>query len=372
MSVFIKKLHIRGFKSLDDLRVENMGCFSVFAGANGSGKSNFFDALDFVGQFIRNGVEAAVNQQGGYQHFRPAKHPYPSAAPKFRFVLVCELGGKQYHYTLILHNLDSKAGIEERLLIDGKISLSRKWGENNKPIVDDKEQNLSENHSALLLYDNLPLREFLTNVRIYRIQPLRAAQANRGAEDSSVLHRDGGNLASVLQRLERDKNTREQIIEWMEMVVSGLEKISIGRKNLTKTTGISFKEVGTKESFPANMVSDGTMYLLCLLVAIFDAPKKYGMILLEEPEQGLHPKAIQEMVNLMRESAHERSPVWITTHSEAIVRQLQLHEFWMVNKHLGRTTLKHASDGRLTDEDLAPLSLDELWLSNLFDGGVPW
>lgn len=375
MSVFIKKLHIRGFKSLDDLRVENMGYFSVFAGANGSGKSNFFDALDFVGQFIRNGVEAAVNQQGGYQHFRPAKSS-ENTAVKFHFELACDLDDKHYQYSLVLNNLegrasfDGKAGIEENLEIDGKLSLSRKW--RSKPIIEGQEQSLSDNHSALLLYDNLPLREFLTNLRIYRIQPLRAAQANRGAEDSSVLQRDGSNLASVLQRLERDKNTREQIMEWMEMIVSGLEKISIGRKNLTKTTGISFKEVGTKEFFPANMVSDGTMYLLCLLVAIFDAPKEYGMILLEEPEQGLHPKAIQEMVELMRESAHERSPIWITTHSEAIVRQLQLHEFWMVNKNLGRTTLKHASDGRLTDDDLAPLSLDELWLSNLFDGGVPW
>ncbi|MFZ1386145.1 MAG: AAA family ATPase [Thiolinea sp.] len=371
MSIFIKKLHIKHFKSCYDLEMKNIGYFSVFAGANGSGKSNFFDALDFVGQFIRSGVEAALNQQGGYQHFRPARYPYPGAAPNFLLKLICDLEGKEYDYTLILSNLDSKAGIEETLLIDGHRSLSRIWG--GKPTIDGIEQNLSDTHSALLLYDTLPLRELLSNIRIYRIQPLYAAQANRGGDDSSSLRSDGSNLASVLQRLEKDSDTHDSILSWMRMVVSGLEKFSLGKKNLTNSTGISFKESGTGNLFPANMVSTGTIYLLCLLVAILDAPKEQGLILFEEPELGLHPKALHELINLIRNLAtEEHIALWMTTHSEAIVRQLHLNELWLVDKKLGNTRIKHTAMGELTDDDLEPLDLDELWLSNFFDGGVPW
>lgn len=371
MSVFIKKLHIRHFKSCYDLQMKNIGYFSVFAGANGSGKSNFFDALDFVGQFIRSGVEAALNQQGGYQHFRPARSSYPAAAPNFIFELVCDLEGKEYDYTLILSNLDSKAGIEEKLLIDGHKSLSRIWG--SKPTIDGIAQNLSDNHSALLLYEELPLRELLSNIRIYRIQPLDAARANRGGDDSSSLRGDGSNLASVLQRLEKDQDTYDSILSWMRTVVSGLEKFSLSKKNLTNSTGISFKESGTGNLFPANMVSTGTIYLLCLLVAILDAPKEQGLILFEEPELGLHPKALHELINLIRNLAtEEHIALWMTTHSEAIVRQLHLNELWLVDKKLGNTRIKHTAMGELTDDDLEPLDLDELWLSNFFDGGVPW
>lgn len=371
MSVFIRKLRIRGFKSLDGLELEGLEYFSVFAGANGSGKSNFFDALDFVGSVIRNGVEAAVNQQGGYQHFRPAKSHKATIAPTFSCHLACELEGKQYDYRLTLFNLDKKAGIEEKLLVDKRLSLSRIWG--SKPTIDGVEQNLSDNHSALLLYDILPLRELLSNLRIYRIQPLHAAQANRGGDDNSSLRSDGSNLASVLRRLEKDQDTRDSILSWMQVVVSGLDKIATGRKNLTNSTGISFKEQGTGDAFPANMVSAGTIYLLCLLVAVFDAPKQQGLILFEEPEIGLHPKAIQEVIELIRNIANEEHvAIWMTTHSEAIVRQLHLREFWLVDKALGRTKIKRAAAGQLTDDDLAPLGLDELWLSNMFDGGVPW
>lgn len=369
MSVFIRKLHIRGFKSLDNLMINDLGCFSVFAGANGSGKSNFFDALEFVGGVIRNGIAAAVNQQGGYQHFRPARSYKSPIAPKFFFHLICEFEGKQYDYSLTLFNLDNKAGIQEKLLVDKRSSLSRVW--RGKPMIDGVEQSLSDNHSALLLYDTLPLRELLSNIRIYRIQPLYAAQANRGGDDSSSLRSDGSNLASVLQRLEKDQDTRDSILSWMRMVVSGLDTITLGKKNLTNSTGISFKEDGIGNAFPANMVSSGTIYLLCLLVAIFDAPKNKGLILFEEPEIGLHPTAIKEIVSLMRTVSEEDIPIWLTTHNETIVRQLSLNELWLVNKMSGKTSLKHTSDGVITDEDLAPLGLNELWLADMFDGGVP-
>ena len=47
------------------------------------------------------------------------------------------------------------------------------------------------------------------------------------------------------------------------------------------------------DSFPAHMVSDGTIYALCLLVAVLTRVKRPGITLIEEPERGLHPKSYQ-------------------------------------------------------------------------------
>lgn len=348
--------------------MDNITTFSVFAGANGSGKSNFFDALRFVSEALSEGVQSAVAQQGGYHQFRPATS-YNGIAPNFLFHIECELDQTHYVYTLTLQNLDKTAGISEQLTINRKSSLSRVWGE--KPRINDQEQSLSSNHSALLLYDQLPFRDFLLNLRLYRIQPLQAAQASYEGQNDVMLETSGRNIASVLKRLQKDEEIREEILDWMESMVPGLNKVITKQRHLNNSVNITFKEEGTQYQFPAHMVSSGTLALLCLLVAILDPPKPYGLVLFEEPEDGLHPKAIQEALELLREQAYEHVPIWITTHSEAIVRQLHLNEFWLVDKERGKTTMKHASDGQLTDKDVEPLGLDELWLSNLFNGGVP-
>lgn len=58
-----------------------------------------------------------------------------------------------------------------------------------------------------------------------------------------------------------------------------------------------------------------------------------GITLIEQPERGLHPAAIAEFVELLRDSAGPSNPIW---------------------------------------EDLEQLGLETAWLSNLLDGGVPW
>ena len=73
----------------------------------------------------------------------------------------------------------------------------------------------------------------------------------------------------------------------------------------------------------------------------------------------------------MRQQALPENPIWLTTHSESVVRALNLGELILVDKVGGRTTMKSADAGNISQEDLAPLSLDEVWLSNLLAGGLP-
>jgi len=120
------------------------------------------------------------------------------------------------------------------------------------------------------------------------------------------------------------------------------------------------------------MFSDGAIYALSLLVAVLDLPQPYGLTLIEEPERGLHPAVIRELIGLMREQTTPRNPIWLTTHSESVVRALRLEELTLVDKVDGRTKMKPAASGGLTQADLAPLGLDEAWLSNLLGGGLPW
>ncbi len=109
-----------------------------------------------------------------------------------------------------------------------------------------------------------------------------------------------------------------------------------------------------------------------MLVAVLGTPERLGLTLVEEPERGLHAKAIRALVDLMRQQASSERPIWLTTHSESVVRALELSELVLVDKVDGRTTMKRADAENLKQHDLAPLTVDEAWLTNLLDGGLPW
>ena len=380
----ICRLKIENFKSIDSLEVEGLAPFSVFVGANGSGKSNFFDALAFVSLFVRGGIEIALREHGGFANIRSKKRE-GADAKTFSFEIECDLLQEQkeepssFHYSLSIHNLDREPEIEEYLKVNGEQRITRKRGEKSivlrevelkgSPAINSV---LSFFEGELSLFREEPLTKLLKNLHVHRIDPISAKEPDKSDLDPTQLDHKGHSLASVLHRLEGDQEISEEILDWMEMIVPGLEKIQTEQQRLNGSTDLRFKEEGFENAFPAHLVSDGTMYALCLLAAALDAPSGGGMTLIEEPERGLHPKAIRELIDLMRQQATPENPIWLTTHSEAVVRALNLSELVLVDKIGGRTTMKLADAGNISQEDLAPLGLDEVWLSNLLAGGIPW
>ncbi len=377
----IRRLKIENFKSIDSLEVKGLAPFSVFAGANGSGKSNFFDALDFVSLFVRGGLEIARHEHGGFANIQSKKREGEDAKT-FSFEIECDLLEKQkempttFLYLLSSDFLDSDPKIEEYLYVNGERSIERirskfvHYENGTESLLAGEFPSI---YSVLPHFPTHPLTKLLRNLHVYRIDPTGAKEPDKSDLDPTMqLERKGNNLASVLHRLEGDEAIREEIQDWMEMIVPGIENIQTEHQRLDGSTAVRFKEEGIENPFPAHLVSDGTMHALCLLVAVLDAPSGCGITLIEEPERGLHPKAIRKLIDLMRQQASSENPIWLTTHSESVVRALKLSEFVLVDKIDGRTTMKSADDGNISQEDLAPLGLDEAWLSNLLAGGIPW
>lgn len=376
----IRRLKIENFKSIDSLEVKGLAPFSVFAGANGSGKSNFFDALAFVSLFVNNGIKVALREHGGFANILSAKRKGIDSK-KFSFEIECDLLEQQeetptaFYYSLSINNLNGEPKIEEYLYFNERQLIVHRRGDGEVSWSKERFPDpflVPAIHSALWRSPDHPLTELLKNLNVYRIDPTGAKEPDKSDLDSTQLGSKGNNLASVLYRLEGDEAIREEIQDWMEMIVPGTENVQTEHQKLDGRTALRFKEEGIESPFPAHLVSDGTMYALCLLVAVLDAPSGCGMTLIEEPERGLHPKAIRKLIELMRQQASLENPIWLTTHSESVVRALKLSEFVLVDKIDGRTTMKSADDGNISQEDLAPLGLDEAWLSNLLAGGIPW
>jgi len=367
----INLIRLQGYKSIADVTMENSTPFTALAGSNGSGKSNLADGLAFLGTVVTQGAKQAIRQFGGFSQIHCFKFKKDKART-FSMELKLPLEGKSYHYRMKIHQLETFPQLQEELTIDGEYWLKRERG---KPPSFRSQKELialpdyPDDMSSLNLLSDSPIRGFMTNIRVFRFDPLGAKEPDMLSADTSELDTHGRNVATMLSVLEKKTELREQILEWIELLVPGMEKVKTEQQKLDGRTIIKFKEEGMKTFLPANLISDGTIYALCILTAVLSRANGQGMTIIEEPERGIHPQAIAELVSLMRANASPEHPVWVTTHSESVVRSATPDELWLINKVDGKTELKNAGKNSVS---LGSMNLDKAWLMNLFDGGLPW
>ena len=113
--------------------------------------------------------------------------------------------------------------------------------------------------------------------------------------------------------------------------------------------------------------------MIILLTAILQS-KEPQFICIEEPENGLHPILLEPFIDTIRNICKDEGHyIWLTTHSPIIVRHLERNELIIVDKKGGQTEIKKASDkifdNYFSDNDLG---LDDAWLTDIFEGGLPW
>ena len=407
----INYLEIKGFKSIQNVGLKDVSPFMVLAGANGTGKSNFVDALAFLSKVIDMGVSKAVSEFGSIENLISPKHKAGDISYKIEFEIEKQI--YQYEIMIALKNIASRVKEESlKILKSGEIifdsdkirnELEAKkesntsdnligagllgalggliWGamKDSDQIGQDiingvttgiglkllTDEKYSSNDSFLRQNKEL---QGLKNVKIFRIDPFTIKNRRSTANNLEELNRDGSNIAAVLEKLEKNNELREQIIEWMSLIVPEMKKVSVKTQNIDSSKGLFFEE-DSGNRFPTHMVSDGTIYALCLLVAVLTRVKQPGITIIEEPERGLHPKAISELIDFIREHASPHHPIILTTHSESVVRSLELEELYFVSKSQGKTQIK---DVRKSGVDKNKIPLDTAWLTNLLGGGLPW
>lgn len=407
----INYLEIKGFKSIQNVELKDVSPFMVLAGANGTGKSNFVDALAFLSKVIDMGVSKAISEFGSIENLISPKHKAGDISYKIEFEIEKQI--YQYEIMIALKNIAFRVKEESlKILKSGEIifdsdkirkELEAKkesntsddligagllgalggliWGamKDSDQIGQDIINGVATGIGLKLLTDEKyssddsflrQNKEFqgLKNVKIFRIDPFTIKNRRSTGNNPGELNRDGSNIAAVLEKLEKDNELREQIIEWMSVIVPEMKKVSVRTQNIDSSKGLFFEE-DSGNRFPAHMVSDGTIYALCLLVAVLTRVKQPGITIIEEPERGLHPKAISELIGFIREYASPHHPIILTTHSESVVRSLELEELYFVSKSQGKTQIK---DVRKSGVDKNKIPLDTAWLTNLLGGGLPW
>ena len=177
----------------------------------------------------------------------------------------------------------------------------------------------------------------------YNLNPdkIRDLQA---PDPGDVLLRDGSNLTSVFTKL--SPIVKKDTEEYLSTVVPGIHTVDV--KGFGPKETLEFRQDVAGDThrwrFLANNMSDGTLRVLGILVALFqgdnNAQKRVTLVGIEEPETTLHPGAVAVLLDGLRDAAH-RTQVIITTHSPELLddKHLDVNSILAVEAHDGDTVI---------------------------------
>jgi len=316
----VREVHIRNYKSIGQATVSLSG-LTILVGANGAGKSNFLDALAFVSECLTDSVELAFKSRGGLNSVRRRSGGHPT---HIGIRLVVDLDPNtvaDYSFEVAAEKGEQFSVARERCHVEEFMGPSHIFeverGEFRKPI-EGIRPSVARDRLALFAASATPefraVYDFLAGMRVYSIVPseLRKLQPPDAGE---VLRGDGGNAAAVLKRLKTTNPDRyRRISTLLAAAVSGIE--SADHKAVGQWETIEFRQdVGQRHpwTFDALNVSDGTLRLLGLLVAIYQ-PGNATVLGIEEPEATVHPAVAEQILEVLLDASRFRQVV-VTTHS---------------------------------------------------------
>lgn len=392
-------LRISHYKSLSEVKLTDIQPVTVLVGCNGVGKSNVADALRFLRDALVQGLDHAVSTRGGiglirqYSPTKPFKISFdfsfaedgnPTPTTRYHLTLTslregnfrvererCEWIGPTgiafENETGKLIECDFEPMLAERNS-EGHISIKV----SGKAIPQDNKYQAPPDVLALgiwvgrletvpLSFGSPALRNFIGNFRFSSIYPNTLRKALPPDTDP-VLKEDGANWASILRNMKktsRGKQAWEQVREMMQVVMPQLEDISpvaVGGFILPR---FKVREAsGEAHLFDPSQISDGTLRILGILLALYQTPHP-SLMVIEEPEQTVNPALLAVLADAFRECS-ERTQILITSHSPHLVDLFPTENIRVVTMQDGETRIAkiRASQQEAIKEHL--LSLEQI------------
>ncbi len=370
------KIRIANFKSFEDQTVELNG-FNLLVGANASGKSNFVQAFKFLRDIATHGLEDAISLQGGVEYVRNLS--VSDTKPLIFDIIVRDLyflatwnnsiqlrreldldmiNAFRYEFSLNFHDegagfsvgkdkmtlscspglsdsAEGKVRDRKRLIlenVDGRMKVDQRFREveflssvDNQPIPA-TESLLTFPFSRSVMGSALYL---FNEIGIYDFDP-RLAKSAIPIAGRSQLEMDASNLALVLNRLLHDKDTKRNFLNLCRRNLPFIHRLGIGK--LTENSMfIKLRETFEEDKeIPAFLISDGTVNILALVVALyFQDHKKFAIF--EEPERHIHPYLISRVLSMFKEASREKQ-ILATTHSPEVVKHAGLDSILLVSR----------------------------------------
>ncbi len=351
----ITRVQIKNFRNLADVDFQ-LGPLTVLVGRNGAGKSTFLDALRFVRDALRLGLDTAINQRGGIGAIRRGSaqgKPYdleicleiqePDSLTRYSFLLDTSQDEQRrikQEFLQITFNSEPNLDATQFETRDGKW-ITPPHGSFISP---DRASTIPIALDTLMLailptiFAGLAIvRMLLTETNFYSVFPntLRIPQKQT---NSVTLSEDGQNLATILQSIQKSGRFYTDLVPTLKRVVEGVNDVRVVEAGGYLVTEIKHEiKNDVPVWFPLAQESDGTLRVLGLLTAFYQETP-HALIAIEEPESSIHPGALAVLSDVIKEAA-TRNQVIITTQSPDLISHFRADELRVVERVDGQTRI---------------------------------
>ena len=364
----LQKVTLTGFKSIKSMDLD-LRPLNVLIGANGAGKSNLVSFFKMLNEMMAGRLQQFVATSGRAQSLL---HFGPKVTPQMEAQLEFEVDNGVDTYALRLFH----AAGDTLVFADERLSF-RQTGYTRPKVV-----TLGSRHEETRIAQEADkgeptakvFRHLLNHCRVYHFHdtsPTARVRQYSYIGDNRWLMPDAGNLAAFLLRL-RDENSGavyKRIVTTIRLIAPFfddfvLEPAGPNQKDII----LNWKDRGSDQVFGPHQLSDGTLRAICLVTLLMQPEDELPeLIIVDEPELGLHPYALDVIASLFKKVSHSTQAL-IGTQSSSFLDQFDPEDIITVNRE-GNESRFTRPDTEKLEAWLDEYSLGEVWEKNVIGGG---
>lgn len=368
MSRPIDKMTLRGFKSIRALDDFELTSVNVLIGANGSGKSNFVSFFHLLREMVEGHLQIAVNKAGGADVLL---HLGPKVTQKIEARL--EFGLNGYGFTL-------EATADNRLVFNDeriryRASPGMKTTSVDRSIGEGHSESTLKSHSETGWNSQIALHIYraISSWTVYHFHDTSETAAMRrrsSVRDNERLRPDAGNLAAFLYRLQvEEEDSYRLICDTVRLVAPFFKDFKLRPKKAKddQYLELEWEHIGSDYPFHPGQLSDGTLRFIALTTALLQ-PNPPATILIDEPELGLHPYALDVLANLILQAA-DNVQLIVCTQSATLLNAFEPDQIVAIDRAGGESTFRRLNKEELKAWLVEDYTLGDLWQKNVYGGG---
>ena len=363
------RIQLFGFKSIKSLDLE-IRPLNVMIGANGAGKSNLVSFFKMINEMMGGRLQQFIATSG---RAASVLHYGPKVTPQMEARVVFEVDNGQGTYFMRLFHAagDTLIFAEERLEF-----LRADWP--GKP----QRVDLGAGHAETRIAEKAEegdrvarvFRHLFNNCRVYQFHDTSQTARPRQycyVGDDRWLMPDAGNLAAVLNRLKNSDDPRayRRIVGTIRQIAPFFADFELEPSGPSgKDVILNWREKSSDQVFGPHQLSDGTLRAMALITLLLQPQDELpGVIVIDEPELGLHPFAKNVLASLMRKASHH-CQIIVATQSAGLLDPFEPEDVVVVERDDGGSVFTRQT-GESLAEWLAEYSMRELWEKNVLGGG---